>query len=267
MTCDKIQNRILVQADPRELPESLRAHVADCPACTAWWKQAIQIDALVAELPVPAPPAGKKSALLEDLRSAEPVIRSPLAVGSPRFAVLLDRPAVKYAAALAASVLVAIGAWLALRTPADKPEIAVEAPKHPLLGTVKERIVALSSARSQPDRMIILADLAGDLSLESRNLARIAREDELKDLSGWFKHVVDDGLVKQAGTITPHSMSPTEKKSLLDRLTAKLAEAEREAERIAQESPPHAQVELKKMASTARAGQARLREIFSREGA
>jgi hypothetical protein len=269
MTCEKIQNRILVQPDPRDLPENLRAHVIECPACTAWWKQAIQIDAVVAELPVPAPPAEKKTALLEELRAAEPVIHPVPLAERPRssLAILLTRPSVKYTTALAASVIVAVGGWLAFRSTEQPGGVVAAPPAHPLLGTVKDRIVALSSARSQPERMEILGDLAGDLSLESRNLARIAGEDELRDLSGWFKYVVDDGLVKQAEKIPPNSMTRTDRKVLLDKLTAKLAEAEREADRIAREAPPHAQVELRKIANTARDGQDRLKKIFSREEA
>jgi hypothetical protein len=261
MTCEKVQNRILALPDPRQVPDGLRGHLDDCSACNAWWKQSLQIERQLTELPVPPAPAGKKSALLADLHSAraEPA-------HATRSRDFLRSPVVKYAAALAASILIVLGGWLVLR-PSKQPEVVVEPAKHPLLETVSSRIVALSESRSQSERMEVLGSLAGDLSLESRNLARIAGEDELRDLSGWFRHVVDDGLVKQARAMNPHSMSQTEKKLLLDKLTAVLAEAERESERRAEESPPHAQVELRKIANTARDGQARLRAIFTGEGA
>jgi hypothetical protein len=262
MTCDKVQNRILALPDPRQVPDGLRGHLDDCPACTAWWKQSLQIERQLTELPVPPAPAGKKSTLIADLHSAP----APVAAAATRSRDFLRSPVVKYAAALAASILVVLGGWLVFR-PSKQPEVVVEPAKHPLLETVSGRIVALSESRSQSERMEVLGSLAGDLSLESRNLARIAGEDELRDLSGWFRHVVDDGLVKQARAMNPHSMSQTEKKALLEKLTAVLAEAERESERRAEESPPHAQVELRKIASTARDGQARLRAIFTGEGA
>jgi hypothetical protein len=51
------------------------------------------------------------------------------------------------------------------------------------------------------------------------------------------------------------------------RRRGRLAEAGREADRAARESPPHAQPALKVIADTARDGQATLRDILAREGA
>ena len=70
MTCQDVQNKILILPDPRRVPEPLREHLDGCPACLAWWKQAAWLERLLEQLPAPPPPADKKSALIDELTSA-----------------------------------------------------------------------------------------------------------------------------------------------------------------------------------------------------
>src|SRR5262249_11987548 len=117
-------------------------------------------------------------------------------------------------------------------------------------------------------RLEILGGLADDLSGETRSLARVASPEDLDALARWFDGIVKKGIVDRAGSIAGlHALTPAEKIELFTRLADKLGEASREAEKVAGESPPHSQPALKRMAETAREGQAKLRELARNVGA
>ncbi|MFO0799537.1 MAG: hypothetical protein U0804_18870 [Gemmataceae bacterium] len=263
MTCQSVQARILALPDPRQLPADFRAHVAACPDCAAYWTQAARLESLVAALPVPPPPAGKKTAFLEDL-AAEALV-FPKVTATPRRGWTLPRPSAKALAGLAAAVLVAFGVWNATKT-GKQPVVAKgPAPRHALLEKVVQRDVALAKARTPSDRLDALAGLAEDVAAESRALALVAGADDLREVAEWFR-TASDGLVEQADKVPPHALTPDQRRALLTRLTDRLAEAGRAAEQAAKESPPHAQPALRSIADTARDGQTKLRVIAAREG-
>ena len=266
MTCQSVQARILALPDPRQLPDAFRAHVDGCPDCLGYWQQAARLEALVAALPVPPAPAGKKTAVLEDLAAQGLVF--PKVTATPRRAWSLPRVPAKALAGLAAALLVAVGVWSVVKN--GKPQVAVPrqpAPRHPLLEKVVQRDLALAKARTPNDRLDALAGLAEDLAAESRGLALVAGADEMRELADWFRTVVADGMVPQAERIPPHSLTPDQRRQMLDRLTTRLAEAGHAAEQAAKDSPPHAQPALRSIADTARDGQTKLRAIAAREGA
>ncbi len=74
MNCDAVQNLILALPDPRELTPALREHTRGCAACAAFARRAAKLEAVLAALPVPAAPEGKKGDLLDDLTRPEPLI-------------------------------------------------------------------------------------------------------------------------------------------------------------------------------------------------
>ena len=265
MTCQTIQNRVLALPDPRQLPENLREHIAGCPGCQAWWKQAVRLDRLLEQLPAPPAPADKKAAMLDELAAAGPVIRSIPAVergtGRSVFVKLLAVPGVRYAAGLAAAVLIAVGGWMAFR-PTKQPEVAVPSPRDPFLDKIVKRNVALAQTKAPDERMVALAGLADDLSAETRGLARIADQDDLRELSGLFQKVVNDGIVRQAERLPPHALTPTQKQALLEKLSTTLDGARQQADQAARESPPHAQPALRTISDTARDGQTKLKAIL-----
>jgi len=255
---------MLALPDPRQLPADFRAHIAACPDCAAYWKQAARLETLVAALPVPPAPAGKKSTFLEDL-AAEALV-FPKVTTTPRRAWSLPRPSAKALAGLAAAVLVAVGVWNA--TKKGEPPVVAKgpAPRHALLEKVVQRDLALAKARTPNDRLDALAGLAEDLAAESRGLALVAGEEDMREVAGWFR-TVSDGVIEQAGKVPPHALTPDQKRALLTRLTDRLAEAGRAAEQAARESPPHAQPALRSIAETARDGQTKLQALAAREGA
>jgi hypothetical protein len=265
MTCPSVQARILALPDPRQLPEAVRAHVDGCPDCAAFWAQAARLEALVAALPVPPAPRGKKQDLLTDL-AAEALIFPKVATAAPR-PWSLPRPPAKVLAGLAAAVLVAVTVWSVARN-GKPPQAQVKgpAPKHALLEKMVQRNVSLAKAATAPDRLDALAGMAEDLAAEGRGLALVATADEMRELAGQFRSVVADGVVVTAERVPPHALTPDQRRALLERLTARLAEAGAAAEKAAQDSPPHAQPALRSIADTARDGQTKLRAIAAREG-
>lgn len=261
MNCQSIQNRILALPDPRLLPEALRDHVNACPGCLAWWKQAARIERILAELPVPPAPADKKSTLLQELSG--PVIHTVPAIERRSFGTRFwSAPAVRTLAGLAAAVLIAVGGWLMVR-PANGPQTAAGSPpRDPFLERIVSHDLALAQARTADQRLDVLGSLAGDLSTEAQSLSKIANQDELRDLSGMFQKVVNEGIVEQARKMPDLALSQTQKKELYKRLSEKLTEAGRQADEAARESPPHAQPALKTISETARDGQAKLKVIL-----
>src|SRR3954453_11011406 len=107
MTCQSVQARILALPDPRQLPDAFRAHVAACPDCAAYWKQAARLETLVAALPVPPAPASKKTAFLAALAAEAWVC--PKGTAPPPRAWSLPRPPAKALAGLAAALLIGVG--------------------------------------------------------------------------------------------------------------------------------------------------------------
>ncbi|HEY3787473.1 MAG TPA: hypothetical protein VGL71_01405 [Urbifossiella sp.] len=266
MNCQSLQNRILALPDPRQVPETLREHLSACPACSAWWKQAIRLERLLAQLPAPAAPSDKKAALIDELTAAGPVIRSIPAIPRPSgrsiFVRAWSQPAVRTIAGLAAAILIVVSGWMMTR-PGPGPEgIVKEKPRDPFLEKIVQRDLALAQAKSSEQRLEVLGTLADDLSAEARSLSKIANPDELRDLSGMFQKVVNDGIVEQVRRIPEHALTQTQKRELLQKLSAKLDDAGQQAERAALESPTHSQPALKTISTTARDGQEKLKAIL-----
>src|SRR4051812_5695265 len=160
MTCQSAQNRVLMLPDPRQVPDALRAHLEACPACLAWWERATRLERLLEQLPAPPAPADKKAVLIDELTAARPVIKSVPAgrrgpVPSPGTAFL--KRVGKYAAALAAAVLVLVGGWKLIPKGGNQPVVEKQAgPRHPLLDSVVKRDVALAKADTPARRLEVL---------------------------------------------------------------------------------------------------------------
>ena len=268
MTCQTIQNKVLALPDPRQVPEPLRDHLDGCAACQAWWRQAVRLERLLENLPTPTPPADKKAVMIDELTTAGPVIKSVPAAArranGNRFAAVFGTSTAKYVAGLAAAILVGVGGWQLFK-PAGSPVVAKESPRHPLLEKVVQRDVALAKAGSPAERLDVLGGLAEDFATEARSLARVGSAEDLDELARWFDKVVRDGIGQQADHLPP-GMNRADKKALLDRLTAKLAETGQEADRAIPTAPPQSKAALEKIKYSARDGQAKLREILAREG-
>lgn len=239
------------------MPATLREHLDGCAECTAWWQNVVRIEGLIEQLPVPAS-AEKKAALIASLTEPEPIIR-PRFTTQPATAPFFTRRRVAYFTGLAASGVLAVGAWMAVRGPGPTP--LVKAPKHPLLDTVVQRNVALAKAVTPAERLMALGGWADDIRTKARDLARVASQDDLKTLAGWYDKLVRDGLVQQAEKMPALAMEPVAKAKLLNDLAGKLANAGDDAERLVKEVPPGAQSSLQRIAESARDGEQKLRRL------
>lgn len=264
MNCDAVQNLILALPDPRELTPALREHARGCAACAAFARRAGKLETVLAALPVPAAPEGKKGELLDDLTRPEPLIMPmPAPAVRPsaaeRAARFLRRNA-GAVAGLAAAALVAVGGvWLATRPPKPIPEELAKVQKHPLLDKVVARDVQLARAGSPTQKLEALGGMAEELAGEARGMARLAPGAEMRQMAGWYEKVVRDGLVPQSAKLPPHVPAAT-KAELLNGIASKLDADAEAADKLSGEAPQDAQPALKRMADAARDGGKKLRD-------
>jgi hypothetical protein len=265
MNCQVVQNKILALPDPRLIPDSLRQHVAGCPACQAWAKQAARLEALLEQLPTPLAPADKKDAMIGDLTSPRPIITRPPATPAPRreprespVLTFLRRNAA-VVGGLAAAVLVAVGVWWLFPKNGPKPETVM--PEDPFLKRIVQRDLQLAKAATPAERLRALGGLADDLSAQARGLARVAGANELNDLARWYDKAVKDGVVNQVEKLPVHAMPPEEEQKLRQELAAKLGETAAEVDKLLGEVPPEAKPALQRIADSARDGQKQLQRV------
>ena len=255
MKCETLQNRLLTAADPRRLPDDVRAHVAGCPACRAFHAKLVRLEGLLTAIPVPGS-AGAKAALLDRVAEPGPIItRIPTVPRRDSSATLRALVAKtgrwKYVTGLAAGVLLAVGVWIAGgdRKPATVAQAAVP---HPLLRSEVGRIVALQKSDKPADKAVVLADLASDLRGEARALYLAAQAAEMKKLAGLYERAVGDGVVRQVERVG--DLVPAERAALVRRLDDKLAADEAEATELAGRAPPQSVEGLTRIARAARSG-------------
>jgi hypothetical protein len=265
MNCAAVQNQILMQTDPRELPPALREHVGACAGCREWARKAARLESALEGLPAPAAPERKKEEMLGELMQAEPVIR-PLPAPAARrgfglVAVQFLRRNAAYVGGLAAAVLVAVGTYALW--PGKGPEVVQAQPtqKYPLLDKLVKRDAELARANSTTKKLEVLSGMAEDISTEARGMARIAPGSELRQMAGWYEKTVKEGLVRQAGSprLEKEVTTGAERAKLLESLAARLDADAAAAEALARESPPDAQPALQRMAEAAREGKDSLR--------
>ncbi|MBX9580149.1 MAG: hypothetical protein K2X87_07550 [Gemmataceae bacterium] len=269
MTCDAVRTQVLQLPDPRRVPDALRAHLAGCPGCAVWAAEAGRLEGLLERLPVPPAPAGRKAVLVDDLAAAGPIIRRVPAVYRPSgrspLRAVLTGPVLVYAGGLAAAVLVAVGGWLAFRGGGDGGT-AMAGPRHPLLEKVVQRNLALAKTTKPNEKLDILGGLADDLAGEARDIGRVADAGELAELSAWYRTAAD-GVVQQAGKVADApGLRADEKAVALAAAGKKLKAAGDDLERIAGESPPHAQPILREIVGAARKGEDDVQKIADGRG-
>ena len=264
MNCDAIRTQVLELPDPRRVPDALRAHLAGCPMCRAWAAEAGRLEGLLARLPVPPAPGDLKTALVDELTAAGPIIRRLPVVPRPAGRSLLTRPVLMYAGGLAAAVLVAVGGWLAFRG-GGQGDTVKAGPRHPLLDKLVQRNVALTKADAPSERLAILGGMADDVAGEARAVARVAEAGELADLSDMFRKAVAGGVVKQAEAVADApGLRPEERAAALTAAELKLKMVADDLAQVAEESPPHAQPVLRGIVGTAREGEKQVQGIAAR---
>jgi len=270
MTCDLFQNRLLALPSPTEPTAELREHVRTCPGCAAFAAKAVRVEILLAMLPVPNS-EGVKGEFAAMIGAEGPVIRTKPVLPSslstsgsfrPVGAWLksLDR---RWLGGVAAGVIVTVGlAWYATRPNIDKPEPDVAAkPRHELLSQCVKHNVALTKARTAPERFAVFHEWSNDLGREARDVYKAASREELAQLATLFEKTVQDGLIAQAKQLDDKPMVPAERQELFSKATKRLAATASDVAALAPEAPTDAQPALARIAKAARSASTTLSEL------
>lgn len=259
MTCDAIQNRLLALPDLRRVPDELRGHLGECPACRAYLARAARLDKLIAAVPVPPSSQETKAAFLDRATEAGPVIkRIPVVRRRDSATYLIDDGRWKYtAAALAAAVLVAVG-WLAFRggdAPPDRNEYTTVA-GHELLKKTIGRMVtdkeALARTTTPEQRMRVWADWSGDLRDEVQKLHLNATRDDLQVLAGLFEKAAQRGLLEEARKVAEDQTPAEKRREAFRNAIERMRQIEADAGGYARNAPPDQKKPLQQIRDVAR---------------
>lgn len=254
MRCDRVRKFVLAAERPEPPPEEVRPHLHDCPECRAWLLHLGNVERQLTALSVP--PSDGKQRLLRRLRETSPE-RTPMPGLSSNMPARLRERALKklsLAFALAATVAAfAVGLWLW-----SQARPLPQAPAQPdLMASWKaQRDTRLAQARTPKEKVGVLADLSDSLKREASGLARGSDTDQLKALAEFYEELVGEELVAMA-----RNVPAKERKDLLDPVRRRLISIDSEMERLAVDVPSAAE-SLRQIASAAREGDRKLRELI-----
>ena len=262
MTCDLVRNQLLASPPPARVPAEVRPHLAACPDCRSFAAAAGRLDRLLAAVPVPPASASAKTALLDRLAGATPIIVPNVrsTPGRTRFEQWLGGPGWKVAAGLAAAVVVGLVVWSS--GPGDDPREPAEFAyvRHSLLEEEVDHVAALAKADSAPERLAIWADVAGDLEAEAGEVCQVAPASDIRALGRMFDTAVRDGIIRQADRFPEH-YPPADRHRVLSAVAEKLKAVDADATRRSATAPPQSKPVLEQMAATARDGLARVEAL------
>ena len=263
MKCEAVQNRLLAAPDAHHPEEKLLAHLADCSACRMVQTHALKLDSWLLHLPAAPSSDVKKAAFLESIQEAGPIIRvKPRSLRTPSGTYRPWQTVLGWEqyAGIAAALMIALGGlWWFTRTKSPVPELA-EKPRHELLKKEVRHLTQLANSDSAPKRMTIWAEWASDLKTETKELYKVAPNDDLQSLGRLFERAVQEGIVKQAGLLDKH-MPAGERQALFQDALARLTEVETETAQLSLNAPPDAQKTLRKMSQTAKTARVALEPL------
>jgi hypothetical protein len=264
MICQAVQNQLLALPDPSRPGVDLRDHLQACAACRQWQHRLLQIERNVPVLPVPSS-TGQKAFLRQFLAGsgdAPVVVPPPKKSGLEKLALGAWPPGPwgYAAAAVAAVVLVSLGSW-ALWRPRELPVLraATKAPlPDPFVASLMQRDLRLAVAETGRERLEVLSDLADDLFQETRQVVRGARAEDLDQMAQLYEKVVQEGIVHLSRA---PSLRAADRRQVLAALADRLAQAGREADRLARGAPQNAVRPLQVIGAAARDADNRLRGL------
>ncbi len=254
MNCQSTRRRLLALECPTAPPAELHQHLADCPACQSWHEQLAGIERDVPRLPVPPPT--RREAFLEQLAGEASLPPRPYLPLPTRRERGLRKMAV--AVALAASLLVIASAVWFGRPDGTGNGSRVEQPavKDPLARLLDDD-PRWQQAATPRERVVILDQLANDVEGKALALARASRGKQLADELALYRRVID----ALADTEAPQT-SRDERNRLLTPIANRLSTFQREALRLARETP-ESSVSLLALADVADEGHRKLRALLA----
>jgi hypothetical protein len=272
MNCETARNRVMALPDPAALPAPLAAHRDGCPACQAWHRLLVQVEAAVAATGPAAGSARAKRQLSGQFRepaaaAPKPVVKTtrkatpvqpagPVVPAAGRTSVGERLARLWPAGLVAVALLVGVLVWASLRGKPDGPVVAA-LPPDPFLDKVVTAKVKLDGAPDAAGRLAALDALERTIHAEATTLSKVTPGADMDALARMYEQVVAEGMVEQA-----RLMSDDEKKARLPAYRNRLAEAEQEANRLAAEAPPGADRPLKGIATAAEKGRIELARMI-----
>jgi hypothetical protein len=197
--------------------------------------------------------------------SMPPLGSASRGAGVLHFFRTLEPSARRYAAgAVAATILLAIFGWMVIRAPHPPGVIEPQTPHSspdPLLASIVRQDLRLAKVDEPAERLLVLADLADDLSGEVKKLAPVPEaKGVLDDLVKRYEEVVRSGLLGVA-----NKLPAQDRDELLNKIGERLHVAGREAEelgeRLSSRIPNSSREALRRLTKVANEADERLRDL------
>ncbi|HTU17952.1 MAG TPA: hypothetical protein VMG10_07795 [Gemmataceae bacterium] len=258
MNCTVIQRRLLAAEHPEQPPPEIQSHLAQCPVCRLWLRRLIQMERLIAELPVPA--STTKQQFLEGIKEpggsrAQHALVHPSTFLLHPFKKERGLRKLSVAFTLAASLLLFALAWWSWPHNPVLPPPDISRTEQAKLD---QRLSNSLRVDATKERVLRLARLAEELHGEAREL--IGSSERLEQWSRFYSRVIAVHLIEEARQLTAE-----DRKAVLADIALRLANAESEATRLATQckaADPRSAAAFQQIALASQKGERELRGLM-----
>ncbi|HEY7328218.1 MAG TPA: hypothetical protein VH592_11285 [Gemmataceae bacterium] len=257
MNCTVIQRRLLAAEHPEQPPAEIQNHLAQCPSCRLWQRRLIQMERLIAELPVPASTA--KEQFLERIKDpaagrAQHALVHPSAFLFHPFKKERGLRKLSVAFTLAASLLLfALAWWSWPHNPiVPPPDISTKEQ-----AKLEQRLKDSLRVDATKERVLRLAKLADEVHGEAREL--VGNSERLEQWSRFYSRVIGQHLIEEARQLTGE-----DRQAVLPDIASRLTKAESAASRLATQckaAAPRSAAAFQHIALTSQKGERDLRAL------
>lgn len=262
MNCTVIQRRLLSAEQPEQPSSDIKSHLAQCPSCRAWQRRLVQMERLIAQVPVP--PSTAKEQFLQRLvgprrpDTVRPAIADPAILWRSR---LIPGPKerglrkLSLAFAMAASLLVfALAWWMWPHHPLPQPDLVqIEQSK------LDQRLSNSLRVDTAKERVLRLAKLAEEVHGEARGL--VDQSERLEQQARFYARIIGKHLLEQA-----QQLPPEERADVLKGIAMRLQTMESDASRFAaqlQRASPRSAKAFRQIADASQKGERDLRVLVN----
>jgi hypothetical protein len=257
VNCTVIQRRLLAAERPEQPPDEIQGHLAQCPSCRLWQRRLIQMERLIAHLPVPASTAKEQflaSMMGEGRRGPQGALVRPSAFILHPFKKERGLRKLSLAFTLAASLLIfALAWWSWPHNPVPPPQV-----KRTELARLEQRLSNSLRVDTTKERVLRLAKLADEVRSEARDL--VDNSERLEQWSRFYSRVVGQHLIEHA-----RQLASDDRQAVLSDIALRLAKAESDASRWAtqcQAAAPRSAAAYQQIALASQKGEKDLRALL-----
>jgi hypothetical protein len=257
MNCTAIQRRLLASERPDQPPAEVKSHLAGCPVCRGWQRHLLEIERLIAQLPIP--PSTTRARLLQKIQPAPAAAEPPAILPLPRPGLApppnvraKERAQWKLAWALASAAalaLFAVGWWA---WPHNQVGDVVKAPPDPYrdkeAGFNARLAAALAGAQSPREKMWKVVDFIDDLHRQART--EVGHTDQLALTVRYHGEFMRKDLLEYARALPADAERP----GVLQKIALRLQDQESRAAELASRVKGDAAESLRQMADATREG-------------